>query len=67
MSEDEGTYDTRRMSLTVCACGRSVSSGTACQTAGRCLVDWRETQIAGIAERQRERKHGVDARVGALR
>jgi hypothetical protein len=55
---DQPTYDERRMSLSLCPCGRSVSHPGACATAGRCLVDWRETQIAAIRERQRERKHG---------
>ena len=56
MSED--TYDTRRMALTVCACGRSVSHPTACQDAGTCLMGRREAQIAAIAERQQERREG---------
>jgi hypothetical protein len=38
------TYDDKRMSLVVCACGREVSNGAACQ--GVCLMERREQQIA---------------------
>ena len=53
---DRQTYDERRATLTPCACGRLVSNPAAC--AGTCLLAWRETQIAGIAERQRARREG---------
>ena len=55
-----GTYDERRMSLTVCACGRSVSHPTACQDAGKCLAGWREAQIAAISERQQARRMAAE-------
>ena len=50
------TYDERRMALTVCACGRSVSHPTACQDAGTCLMGWRDAQIAAVQQRQEERR-----------
>ena len=50
------TYDERRMLLTVCACGRSVSHPTACQDAGTCLMGRRDAQIAAMRQRQQERQ-----------
>ncbi len=55
---DRQTYDERRATLVPCACGRLVSNPAACVSAGACLLAWRETQIAGIAERQRARREG---------
>lgn len=57
MTDDRVTYDERREKLIPCACGRLVSNPSAC--AGRCLLDWRESQIAGIRQRQEERKRGA--------
>lgn len=54
------TYDERREKLTPCACGRLVTNPPACVSAGTCLLGERETQIAGIAERQRARREGLE-------
>lgn len=55
---DRQSYDERRMALTVCACGRSVSHPTACHDAGTCLMARRDAQIAAIQQRQQERRDG---------
>ncbi len=54
MSDDRQSYDERREKLVPCACGRLVSNPSAC--AGTCLLAWRERQIAGIRQRQEERR-----------
>jgi hypothetical protein len=60
VTEDRATwtYDDKRMSLTTCACGREVSNGAACQ--GVCLMARREQQIAGIRQRQEERRMAAE-------
>ncbi len=61
MSDDRSTwtYDSKRMSLVICACGREVSHGEACRVAGVCLMDRRAQSIADIQRRQRERREGA--------
>lgn len=56
MSDQPQSYDERRETLRPCACGCPVSNPPACVSAGRCLVDWRDAQIAGIRQRQEERR-----------
>lgn len=58
MNDQRQTYDERRETLRPCDCGRAVSNPAACVSAGRCLLAWRDAQIAGIAERQRARREG---------
>lgn len=53
------TYDEARDKLRPCACGRLVTNPTACVSAGTCLLGERERQIAGIRQRQEERRDQV--------